>query len=379
MRHIRSLVCVTSLLSAVVVVSAGSAAAQRSAGAPIGDGVATTVDAISATSPDDVWAVGAQVGESASAYTQHWDGTAWTAVATPQRTRESFLSAVAAVSPTDAWAVGFSYGTLQKTLAMHWDGTAWTIVPTPSPRQEYCHLDSVTAAPGGSVWAVGNCDVSETPIVERWDGSAWHIVYKPLLDAIMTSLSASSDSDVWAVGYENQHGGPTLAVALHWDGSSWAQVRMPRPGRYNVFGVSAVAPGDVWAVGTSWQPPAIAENWNGERWRATKVPGRHGRESHNDLSAVSLDSPSDGWAVGYWQGQYPATGPLIEHWDGSGWSTVHGPAHDSHGLPIGWNAVVSTSPTSAWAVGSTYDNGEHGVVGHWDGTAWTLSWSDPAS
>src|SRR5215218_4729365 len=46
---------------------------------------------------------------------------------------KSYLKAVAALSTSDAWAVGYSVtGNTAETLIEHWDGTQWTIVPSPN-------------------------------------------------------------------------------------------------------------------------------------------------------------------------------------------------------------------------------------------------------
>jgi hypothetical protein len=52
----------------------------------------------------------------------HWNGTRWTGVASPNP-GGSFLNAVSALSPSDAWAVGYDN---TGTLILHWDGTSWT-------------------------------------------------------------------------------------------------------------------------------------------------------------------------------------------------------------------------------------------------------------
>lgn len=44
------------------------------------------------------------------------------------------LNGAASVSANDVWAVGqTTAATGFQTLAEHWDGTAWTVVPTPNP------------------------------------------------------------------------------------------------------------------------------------------------------------------------------------------------------------------------------------------------------
>src|SRR5476651_240976 len=43
------------------------------------------------------------------------------------------LNGVAAIADNDAWAVGYaSNGVANRTLIEHWDGSNWTIVPSPN-------------------------------------------------------------------------------------------------------------------------------------------------------------------------------------------------------------------------------------------------------
>src|SRR5438034_1962059 len=96
---------------------------------------------IAVVSASDVWIVGSQLtGTASKVHTaaEHWNGTAWTLVATPNSgLGENNLNGVSAVSAGDVWAVG--YWQPQKktdaafhTLTEHWDGTAWSIVPSPT-------------------------------------------------------------------------------------------------------------------------------------------------------------------------------------------------------------------------------------------------------
>lgn len=67
-------------------------------------------------------------------------------------TPTSSLHAVAAHSATDVWAVGYASGT---TLIEHWNGTRWSLVSSPNPAG-YDRLSGVAVVPGSTqVWAEG--------------------------------------------------------------------------------------------------------------------------------------------------------------------------------------------------------------------------------
>lgn len=128
------------------------------------NGDASVVTGLSASSANDVWAVGYTYdGVSYHPFTSHWDGSSWSeiAVETPAGPF-SFLRQVAEVSTTDVWAAGLAYDPALRdyvTLTEHWDGASWSIVPSPngsSVGRKSNELIGLEAVPGSTqVWAVG--------------------------------------------------------------------------------------------------------------------------------------------------------------------------------------------------------------------------------
>jgi hypothetical protein len=135
---------------------------------PNPDGSDNELNSVTATSTTDAWAVGSQ---GFSALILHWNGAAWTQVASPP----SFgLKAVTATSTTNAWAVG-SYvsttegATSEVTLILHWNGVAWTQVASPPS----FGLKAVTATSTTNAWAVGftQDEIGDSlGFIEHWDG-----------------------------------------------------------------------------------------------------------------------------------------------------------------------------------------------------------------
>jgi hypothetical protein len=82
---------------------------------------------------------------------------------------------VSATSSTDAWAAGISRS---RTLTLHWNGTAWSKVASPNPRSGTYFPGSMTADSPTDAWAVGtdcttsSCDVENTLIL-HWNATAW--------------------------------------------------------------------------------------------------------------------------------------------------------------------------------------------------------------
>src|SRR5262252_8786585 len=108
------------------------------------------LDNVSADSPSDAWAVGAN-GESPVVL--HWTGTSWTPVPVPGGAH-SVVAAVSALSPTDAWAVGtFPGHPAANTRVLHWNGTRWVRVPIPSSGISDS-LNSVSAVSASDAWII---------------------------------------------------------------------------------------------------------------------------------------------------------------------------------------------------------------------------------
>jgi hypothetical protein len=114
-----------------------------------GKGVAHAIEPVT---PTDAWVVGDPI--------QRFDGAEWSA---PENVRvEGELVSVSAVSPNDLWAVGARVGenARSRAIVMRFDGRRWMPVAGPSvPGSDA--LTAVDALPDGTVLAVGYRDVAE--------------------------------------------------------------------------------------------------------------------------------------------------------------------------------------------------------------------------
>src|SRR5262249_22028737 len=142
------------------------------------------------------------------------------------------------------------------TLANHFDGTAWSAVPTPNAGPNFNTLFGVAAA-GGRAWAVGvrlNNNFQDRALIEAWDGQRWTIANAPQPRSqrdMLFGAAAASASDVWAVGDQEGADGRFETLVEHFDGARWSVVASPDPGSAgnHLYGVAAAGPDDVWAVG----------------------------------------------------------------------------------------------------------------------------------
>jgi hypothetical protein len=140
--------------------------------------------------------------------------------------------------------------------------------------------------------------------------------------------------------------------------------------------VSMVSPTEGWAVGSYWKYDSKTTNTIGENyalfdhyqdgtWTASIVDINTSAQDGDStgLLSVSMDSPTDGWAVG----NGADNAPLLFHYDGHAWSRETPPA-DVFGLL----SVQMLSPTNGWAVGVGPGKIYDGPILHYDGTAWQV-------
>jgi hypothetical protein len=149
---------------------------------------------------------------------------------------------------------------------------------------------------------------------------------------------------------------PTAVCAALSGPSAWGGPPPPSPGTEdNAFtGVTVLSPCDAWAVGyyqnTGGLDQTLIEHWDGIAWTVVTSPDVMGQ--NNELLAVRADSATDIWAVG----ESFVTGTdqtMILHWDGHVWAKVASPSPSSFSA---LSAVAASSATNAWAVGQFNDD-----------------------
>lgn len=374
---------------AVALVMTLAAAAAPAPGHAVGS-FRGDLHGISVVSPADAWAVGV-TDNAKPGLVLHWNGTSWTKAAVPVTGKgfQTEFDGVSADSATDAWAVGMNdfsspkYGGCDNTVVVHWNGTEWTQAATPDPGQApaFDDLLGVSALSRSDAWAVGyygSCKntLHSAALILHWNGTAWTKVPAPVLKAQSSDLAAVtalSPGDVWAVGSV-----VAQPLVLHWNGTSWTRVARSARNGAELDAVTALSPGNVWAVGdqtrTAGATDSLVLHWNGSHWTqvASPSPGGSSPSDFTYLQGVSADSASDAWAVGYY-GHTTATNTfektLALHWNGSSWTRVASP---HPGRASGLRAVTALSAGNAWAVG-TGQGFNTTLVLHWNGTAWTQS------
>ena len=225
-------------------------------------------------------------------------------------------------------------------------------------------------------------------------------------------MSAVSDSDVWAVGADQDANGLWHTLTEHWNGSAWSAVPAVDAGTSGnqFYAVTAVSSNSVYATGqqagSGFPSQALVEHWNGRSWSVLPTPsdptetvtpyGITGsdaaltiagdRESStapyttavaagapNSLSLVA--SPNNGsgeqdlfaaataadgstWAAGWFLNGSEQT--LTEHGVNGTWSIVasHSPGTGDNGFA----GIAAIPGGGLWAVGVTSNNGNFSTL-----------------
>jgi hypothetical protein len=171
---------------------------------------------VSADASNDIWAVGC------GNFSEHYDGTSWTLVRAPNAgSGPNCLNGVVALAPNDVWAAGYSTsasGMPTTTLTEHYDGTSWTVVPSPNvgPDSQYQsnRLLGVLAVSSTDLWAFGSYFAAsgseeESTLILHWDGTSWSVTPSPnpmpgsFRDNILFGGVVTAPANVWIVGSED--------------------------------------------------------------------------------------------------------------------------------------------------------------------------------
>ncbi len=326
--------------------------------------------AVVAPAPGDVWAIGYRltfVGGAAEFRTlaEHYDGTSFVTVATPDRegapTRD-FLNGAAAPASDDIWAVGttVNIGSPDVTLIEHWDGTSWTMVDSPNPGAVSSELQAAAASSATDVWAVGarinTGSFYQRPMTLHWDGTTWKPFHAPNPlgcsgHSYLTAVTALATDSAWATGWCGSGGSSAeRGYVLHWDGQKWSLVKVigQAIAPYSeTYGIAATSASNIWVVGSYRQPPngtttALTYHYNGTRWRRVA-----GQPSAITLAGVTTGSAGV-WSVGAGNAsQPPFAGPSAGRHRPAGW--VDRPVTQ---IDFGRLWAVTTAPDGVvWAVG----------------------------
>jgi hypothetical protein len=259
-------------------------------------------------------------------------------------------------------------------------GSTFQVVPTPNGNKSNSSIFAASASSASDIWAVGNSTM-------HFNGTKWTAFPAPLITGNLTAdlqgVVDISPTEAWAVG--NVIEGANLGQIIEqWNGTKWSL--FPNPpllpnSQGDLFAMTSTSANDIWAVGNLVQDLSggdslsynLFEHWNGASWTPTFILDN----TFEALTGVSADAVDDAWAVGWVAPPSDASnGTLAIHWNGTSWTAAATPANLGEG-PNQLNAVVALAPDNAWAVGFSTPGlaGQSAtltLILHWDGTTWAV-------
>jgi hypothetical protein len=239
--------------------------------APPLSGRLPSLNHLAAISSKDIWAAGTSTdlsGANPAPLVEHWNGKTWSIVSSPNLgTYGSAFASISATAPNDVWAVG---GTLTNpsgssfvTLTEHWNGKKWSIVSSPNANSGDNLFNATVSIAPNDAWAIGDYYTGSAfnTLTEHWDGTKWSIVKSPNVGTLGDGLfgaAAFSSTSVWAVGAVFTASTQDSTFSIKWNGKKWAYVKSPNlsGGNPDYFNAAAALPGTttLWAVGANYFP-----------------------------------------------------------------------------------------------------------------------------
>jgi hypothetical protein len=330
----------------------------------LGLGAPSSLKAVAALGPNDVWAVGTRGKGAGRPLVEHYDGHRWLQVGAGPLSRGGLWD-VEAISPHDVWAAGTTDAVFGHPAVIHWNGKRWSRVPL--PKVLYGSADALSVA-GRDVWLLASDDNGLT-VPLRWTGHRWQILRAGIPRRYATDpggfaggndIAMASKHDGWIVGGGEDATGVDHGFVTRWNGRRWKTIRVPsavlgdpseRGGGEEVLGVASANPRNVWAIAsavssgfTGW----YTLHWDGARWRLARNPGGAAVQwSGLNLYEIAIDVTRQGeaWLVA-------GDDIALRKNAAEDWSSVPDPIRN-----VELQAVSASGPGSAWAVGGRLTSG----------------------
>lgn len=260
-------------------------------------GLSGAVEALSASSWNNVWAFGATYHGNGG-FALRWNGHRWRVMK-----RWSGLTSVAGAvvrSPSNVWVFSLVNG-----FAQHYDGHSWQRVRVAA---DVFSFESVTSLPTGDIWAISLNGELVHGTAGKSGAYSWTTTALPGYPdpgtggPPLTKIYARSQTDIWAAGggvrtvSGHHHWYPLLA---HWNGQTWQRIKVS--GTFTLSGSDPAGDGHggLWLT-TGWDstgvPPHLI-HFAGSKLVRVSMPPRSGRYV-GVFSLANIPRTTSVWGVG---------------------------------------------------------------------------------
>ncbi len=213
---------------------------------------------------------------------EFFNGTSWSVQTTPAISGGGTLNAVTAISPTDVWAVGNTgTGDGRGQLIENFNGTSWSVVQ--APVLPTGALTGISAVSSTDIFAVGGGGKDVPNEVLQFNGTTWSVLSNHARrggrrrDLRHRRLGRGQRSGIW-----------------NFNGTTWTQAAFSNGNTANDFdAISGTASNNIYAVGDGFSSTngletgfgTIAAQFNGTSWSpvTSAQPGQQpGRPHRSD-------------------------------------------------------------------------------------------------
>jgi hypothetical protein len=244
------------------------------------------------------------------------------------------------------------------------------VVSTPNPdRFLFNDLFAASASSSTDIWAVGYAAI-------HYDGTSWTGFPVPGVGSTGSKLwgvATISPTNAWAVG-SFRTSETTTGNLQHWDGTQWSVSSGDPLARGEILGsIAAISADDIWA---GMCIPSDFEHFDGTQWTFVYSGGTGSPDGESCVQSISAISSNDVWAAGWINYSGNTSSTQIQHWDGTQWTVTPSP-----NVGTGSNqlfGIVALADNNVWAVGDSVapDTGieypNQTLIEHWDGTSWVV-------
>jgi hypothetical protein len=246
-------------------------------------------------------------------------------------------------------------------------------ISTPDPNFNN-GLFAVSASSPTDIWAVGES-------VVHFDGTKW-TAFTPAEQRHISSLNgvvAISPTLAWAGGIVGAGSGAPNQIIEQWNGAQWSVFpgpKFPAGDQPAIYAMTSTSANDIWAIGSLLADDGqllyfLFEHYDGAGWTFTSS-----LSGDAFLRGASADATNDVWAVGFNGPENDDSRTLAMHFDGSTWTAAKTPSVGNGANQL--NGVLALAPNDVWAVGFSTPVAPPSqaatltLIEHFDGTSWSV-------